>query len=303
MYLQDLLELIGPHTECRTISLEKRTLACLWVLANKEAYRSTADRFGIAKGSLHYYLMNFCRLLTEDHILSHIIQWPTSEREFRGSVEKFSERAGFPGVVGAIDGTHIPILGPGPTAFRDSYICRKGFPAIQLQGVCDTNLMFVDVFCAYPGSVHDARVYKSSPLYNRLQTQPLPDRYLLGDSAYGLDGNMIVPYRDNGHLTPEQKRFNFLHSSTRVDIERCFGLLKGKFRRLKFLDMKKVRDIPHVIVACCVLHNFIIMRESYSVEDIVVEPEVDCRDEGIESVGRRGKTGSTKRDDIKDLLA
>lgn len=46
--------------------------------------------------------------------------------------------------VGAIDGTHIPIVGT-------NNICRKGFcfPAIHLQGVCDRYLLFTYVFHRY----------------------------------------------------------------------------------------------------------------------------------------------------------
>lgn len=94
------------------------------------------------------------------------------------------ERAGFPGVIGAIDGTYIPIAGP--SEFRDSYICRKEFPAFHLQGVCDSTMRFLDVFSAYPGSVHDSRVFKNSPLNAHLQNEPLGSHHLLGDSAYGL---------------------------------------------------------------------------------------------------------------------
>lgn len=119
---------------------------------------------------------------------------------------------------------------------------------MHLQAVCDSDLKFLDVFSAYPGSVHDARVFKNSPLYEALQE-------LL---------------RDNGHLSLEEKRFNNAHSSTRVDIERCFRLLKGKFRKLKFLDMHKVKEIPSLIVACCALHNFIIMHENIDDTDIEV---------------------------------
>ena len=48
---------------------------------------------------------------------------------------------------------------------------------------------------------------------------------------------MITPFKDHGNLTPQQLRFNFIHSSTRMVIERAFSLLKGRFRRLKYLDM------------------------------------------------------------------
>ena len=43
---------------------------------------------------------------------------------------------------------------------------------------------------------------------------------------------MVTPFRDNGHLTAAQKKYNKYHSSTRMVIERAFGLVKGCFRRL-----------------------------------------------------------------------
>jgi hypothetical protein len=47
--------------------------------------------------------------------------------------------------------------------------------------------------------------------------------------------NLLTPFRDNGRLTLEEKRYNSAHSAT--NIERVLGLLKGKFRKLKFLDI------------------------------------------------------------------
>ena len=62
--------------------------------------------------------------------------------------------------------------------------------------------------------------------------------------------------------------FNSAHSSTRVEIERAFGLLKGKFRKLKLLDMTNVEAIPGVVVTCCALHNFILKNEHIIEDDI-----------------------------------
>ncbi|XP_046550382.1 putative nuclease HARBI1 [Haliotis rubra] len=253
----------------------------------------------MSKGSLRYYLMNFCRTMTSEDILPRQITWPRKE-EYRAIAEQNAAKYGFPGAIGCLDGTYIPI--PGPRHFRDSYICRKGFPASHLQGVCDNKLKFLDVFAAYPGSVHDSRVFKNSPIANLLATEPLPEEYhLLGDSAYALSTYLLVPYRDNGHLTADEKRYNSVHSSTRVDIERCFGLLKGRFRKLKYLDMRNVREIPLVIVTCCVLHNFVINRESFVDEDIDVD--------GTDTDGTTGtspsehQSGVNKRQQITQLLS
>lgn len=252
-------------TRQRTVSLERKTLACIWFLGNTETYRSVADRFGVSKGTLHLYISRFSDVIQKHSILKTLISWPVLENELISISNKFQERAGFPNVVGAVDGTYIPITGP--TTFRDSYICRKGFPAIQLQAVCDSSLKFQDVFCAYPGSVHDARVYRNSPLFEEVQNLPAKF-HLLGDSAYPLSNYLITPFRDNGHLTGFEKMFNSAHSSTRVEIERAFGLLKGKFRKLKLLDMTNVEAIPGVVVTCCALHNFILKNEHIIEDDI-----------------------------------
>ena len=69
---------------------------------------------------------------------------------------------------------------------------------MHLQGVFDSDLKFLGVFCAYPGSVHDTRVFRNSPLFELLKTT-LPEKYhLLGDSAYGLFVAVMVPFRDDG---------------------------------------------------------------------------------------------------------
>ena len=80
----------------------------------------------------------------------------------------------------------------------------------------------------------------------------------------------MVPYKDNGHLTASQKIYNYKLSSTRQDVERAFGLLKGRWRKLFYLDMLCQR-IVSVIVATCVLHNFCLMAEEDYEEFLQVE--------------------------------
>ena len=121
-----------------------------------------------------------------------------------------------PGVIGAIDGTHIKI--PGPSEHRDAYISRKGVPSMQLQVVCDKNMQFLDVYTGWPGSVHDSRVFNNSPLKTRLEALP-PQFHLIGDSVYALNQYLLVPFRDNGHLTTLEKNFIKVHSSTRVKLK------------------------------------------------------------------------------------
>lgn len=67
---------------------------------------------------------------------------------------------------GAIDGSHVRI--DKPIEDPDSYVNKKQYFSLQLQGTVDHRMKFIDVFIGYPGSVHDARVFKNSPIYRDL---------------------------------------------------------------------------------------------------------------------------------------
>jgi hypothetical protein len=49
------------------------------------------------------------------------------------------------------------------------------------------------------------------------------ERNIIGDCAYPITSWLLTPYRENGNLNAVQKRYNYIHSSTRSVIERAFG--------------------------------------------------------------------------------
>jgi hypothetical protein len=60
-----------------------------------------------------------------------VIKFPSTDEDYHHLEAEFSQRYRFPGVVGVLDGTHIPI--PGPPDHGDSYINSKGFASMHLQ--------------------------------------------------------------------------------------------------------------------------------------------------------------------------
>ena len=127
--------------------------------------------------------------------------------------------AGFPQVVGAIDGTHIPILKPQESP--SDYYNRKGFYSVIMQAVVSSRGYFFDVNIGWPGKVHDTRVLVNSSFYckaNRGQLLPDSKRTLngvdiplliLGDPAYPLLPWLMKAYPESGALTPQQRHFNY----------------------------------------------------------------------------------------------
>jgi len=88
--------------------------------------------------------------------------------------------------------------------------------------------VITDITTGYPGSVHDAHVFRNSALFASLQLLPM-QYHVLGDSAYPLETLILTPFRNSGHLSAVEKHYNYVQSSCRCCIERCIGLLKGLF--------------------------------------------------------------------------
>lgn len=157
--------------------------------------------------------------------------------------------------------------------------------------------------------MHDARVFRNSPIYQHLinERNPLllPEEHIIGDSAYPLMMNVMTPFRDTGYLTNAQSRYNIKLSSIRSVIERTFGLLKGKFRRLKYMDITDFNLGKKMIAAACVLHNFIQDNIDYNdIDDGVEEIErAQNNAENVENKERPQMIVVQKRENIMRVLS
>lgn len=179
------------------------------------------------------------------------IYFPTND-ELRQLEIEFFQKSGFPGVIGAIDCTHVPIVSPGGNdaeLFRN----RKGWFSINVQIMCDSKMIIRNIVASWQGSTHDSRIFNESTLREKLLTLPARN-HILGDQGYPCMQYLLTPLQNP--QTAAERRYNFVHSSTRMVIERVNGVLKRRFPCLGTL----LRFTPHkscvTITACAVLHNF-----------------------------------------------
>ncbi|XP_062610167.1 uncharacterized protein LOC134271947 [Saccostrea cucullata] len=248
--------------------LEDRLLMFLWYMASLDKYAAIADRFGTSESTALYSIHNLITFIS-DYLLDAVILWPTPT-EIQEIKDMYFDLKGFPGIVGFIDGTHISIKRPSDRGF--DYYNRKDFYSIVLQAVVREDLRFIDIFVGFPGKVHDARVLRHSKLF---ENGPVlcGDGHLLSDSAYPNLSWLLTPFRDNGHLTEVQTRYNYIHSSIRSTVERAFGLLKGRFTRLKHLDQNDTKLMVKTIVTGCILHNICILNND-DFQDMMTDDQV-----------------------------
>lgn len=188
-----------------------------------------------------------------------------------------------------------------------SYTNRKLGKSMILQAVCTEGKIFTNISVGFPGRIHDARVLVNSELYKQVTdngpSSLFYDKYhLLGDSAYPNREWLITPFKNYGNITRRKTKFNYLHAKTRVAIECAFGLLKGRWRRLLYLNKTKIENAPKVILTSCFLHNFCLvnndtMSEILSDYQKMQTSQVVNREDYIER-----QQGNFKRDELLNLL-
>ncbi|KAJ3661733.1 hypothetical protein Zmor_006120 [Zophobas morio] len=198
-----------------------------------------------------------------NHLAPRFIKFPQTIDEITDVKNGFFDKFGFPGVVGAIDGTHIAIVCP-PLGGRppgNVYLNRKNFYSINAQIICDSALKILSLNCRYPGSVHDAAIWQMSAIFRHLRNNYRNgDRtsWLLGDAGYPLQPFLLLPIAGVNPETP-QGRYSQAHIRARNTVERCIGVVKGTFRCL--LKDRTLHYKPafaaKLIIACATLHNIL----------------------------------------------
>ena len=88
------------------------------------------------------------------------------------------------------------------------------------------NLRFTDITVSALGRMHDARLFRESPpLYNGRRLTDNGRFHVFGDASSPLSDWLLTSYRNTGHLTRLQMRYNTAHASKRVTIKRALGVL------------------------------------------------------------------------------
>ena len=247
----------------KSLSVERRVAVTLWCLATPTEYQTIAHLFGIARSTVCEIVHETCHCIV-DALMKDYIKFPYADRLDR-VVDEFKIKWGVPQCFGAVDGCHVPISAP--SHLHTDYYNRKGWYSMLIQGLVDANYRFLDVCVGWPGSVHDARVFAHSALYNDIENNHiLPNQtitisgtriplYMIGDSAYPLKSWVMRPFPHNTELNAQQRNYNYRVCRARIVTEIAYGCLKARWRRLLKRNDMNIDNIPHVITAACVLHN------------------------------------------------
>ncbi|XP_051579062.1 uncharacterized protein gpr132a isoform X1 [Myxocyprinus asiaticus] len=245
------------------IPLEKRVAIALYKLASTSEYRTVGNLFAVSQTSVCRCVHEFCKAVIT-LLRPKLIQTP-NQAKLAEMADYFEERFGIPQCVGAIGGSHIPILKP--PQYQSDLHNRKGWHSIILQAVVDGKGMFWDLNIGQSGREHNVGDLRNSRLWAWATTSNAfsgrvrnicgtnVGYFILGDSAYPLQNWLLKPYPDTGRLTEGQEQYNIRTSRARCVVVRAFGKLKGRWKCLSKRNDCSVNVVVDMVETCCTLHN------------------------------------------------
>ncbi|XP_051504374.1 putative nuclease HARBI1 [Myxocyprinus asiaticus] len=247
--------MIEDHTvlQGRPIPPSLQVLINLRYLACGTFHRETGDLCRISEPTVCKIVHKVCNALCE--LKDNYIKSPDAAAQAIYKVE-FYEYGKFPGVIGCIDGCHVPIKCPSTTD-AEEYRNHKNWFSINVQGVCTPTMQFSNIVACWKGATHDSRIFQNSSLYAQLEGGQ-HNGLILGDSGYAHTNFLFTPYLHA--VTPEQQRYNQAHIRARGLVEHMFGVWKSRFQCLRNALRFEPRRCCIVIIATAVLHNYIKQR-------------------------------------------
>nr|XP_043619618.1 protein ANTAGONIST OF LIKE HETEROCHROMATIN PROTEIN 1-like [Erigeron canadensis] len=196
------------------------------------------------------------------------------------------ERHHIPGMLGSLDCTHIEWR-MCPKHLKGQY--TRGdhkVPTIIIECVASYDLWIWHSFFGLAGSNNDVNVLQQSPLFQNECNGSAPDSsfsvngheykrgYYLTGGIYPRWDAFVKAYPHQ--VEQDEKKFKRLQEAAKKDVERAFGVLKGKWKILnRPLRLWTKEKIKKVVAACTILHNMIIKDNGRAISPVhIMDPPV-----------------------------
>ena len=207
MHVIDRLQvhLEHPTNRSRALSPSSQVFIALrfYASGSKSALAECASLHGCSKSSASRALRRVTTALV--NIRNHEVRFPTTPAAVTTAQREFFNVAGFPQVVGAVDGTLVGIHGCNYGPDEHVFVSRKGRHAINVQLICSAQYKIINVVARWPGSTHDSRILRESQIGRQLANHELQG-VLLGDSGYPLQPWLMTPILNPA--TAEETAYN-----------------------------------------------------------------------------------------------
>ena len=119
-------------------------------LATGKMQQCSADDMGPSQQTVSRVISETLDALSDNDVLCQFIRFPVTPHETQRNKAEFMDIAGFPHVIGVIDGTHVRIVAP--KDYEYEYVNRKRYHSINVQIAFDAKYKIIDIVARWPGS-------------------------------------------------------------------------------------------------------------------------------------------------------
>ena len=267
-------------------------------LATGDSFKTISFSYRLGKSTVAAIVHDTCRAIVNT-LLSEVMPVPNKD-DWNTIADEFWVRWQFPNCIGALDGKHITIQAPKSSG--SLYWNYKKTYSIVLLALVDPCYNFIIVDVGGYGKNSDGGIFSNSNFGRALQNDKLniPKKralpgtntelpmIIVADEAFPLKTYMMRPYPGRD-LTNDKTIYNYRLSRARRISENAFGILQQKFRIFTRRLQGNPDNITMVVLAACVLHNFIRKNEGYNLP------------ENIENQSERTETSEERSSNLQRL--
>nr|AAI24960.1 LOC100158389 protein [Xenopus laevis] len=264
--LQAVAPLIAKQDTCmrQAIPAEQRLIATLQFLATGRSLEDLKIPIGISAQSLGHIIPETCNAIFEA-LKTAYLKFPSTEAEWKATARHFEEFWNFPNCGGAIVGKHVRIK---PPSRSGSYFTNyKGYNSIVLLAIVNAKYEFLMVDVGKNGRVSSVESMEQTYFYQRLQNHQLQlpsnsdtsegmNYVFVTGEEFALHEHILTPFPQKD-MSFERRIFNYRLSRARRVADNAFGILSNRFRIFHTAINLSPSKTDSVVLACCVLHNFL----------------------------------------------
>ena len=180
------------------------------------SYLDLKNAYGCSRTSIYRARDLFLDAVNSCKELNLVFPQTTEEiKKAKRSFKKKSSNGIHPGCIGAIDGFLAKIKCPtmkecnmNPKSYYSGHYSTHG---LNVQAVCDVRCRFIFFAVAAPGSTANQTAFEKTALEQFIQSLPA-GIYIVGDAAYTLTDQVLVPFTGSQQDDPDKDAFNFFLS-------------------------------------------------------------------------------------------
>lgn len=286
---QNVLSLAIPVGLQLTIAIHR--------IAHHKSMRDIAEKFDVGEATVNKATWLVLQALVELYKKKYIDdKFPLTRRARMEAARAFQRktRCGIPGVIGLIDGVHIPVDSVPVGHHMSHWWNFKHFYSLTFLHVVNVRKQHIFIGGGIPGRAHDSSLLANSWLRRQAGRIFQNDTHLLGDSGFAAATWLITRGRGS-NLTAAERSMDQKISSMRAGVEMAFGITKARFRfargtnGVSFQEGKDAfgkvltadRKYQLAWLSACILHNMCIdWKADTAAFDAMLEEDAEEQREG-----------------------